>query len=472
MAAGILENIVVKLNVVNTGFVKKLGEAQNRMNKFNQRIDSQAQVFSKLNKKQKIFRNNLAMGKIAQQGFFKTMRMGQPELKKFNEQGRKFSTIGGRMANRFRLATHGLRGFRMEMLGVMFFGMMMQRMFIGLLKPVLEAFGVFDLFRLMLLTLFLPIMEDIFPILLKLMQWFMDLSPPVKKAIGIFVLLGAAFGFVLFVIGSFALGIGSLILAFGFLLSPIGLVVGVLTLLAGLVGLGIFASLTENVDKASESLTSFGISSESLDKIVDKIKETWPKIKEFFSNMASKIWEFIKENLPSYLENGGKILEKIIEGLNGKLPEILKVMDEMNNIIGQWVADNSSVLFSIGLDIMGKIFDGMMLAMVNGVASIANAFTKKLGFKAETSFFIEDGKVRSKTGVPEQQDFISRPGQSPVAFSPDDTIVGFKGNAPGFGGGSITVENNFHGFTMDDLNRELDDRDRRLVDEIGRLVKQ
>ena len=45
-------------------------------------------------------------------------------------------------------------------------------------------------------------------------------------------------------------------------------------------------------------------------------------------------------------------------------------------------------------------------------------------------------------------------------------------NKDNFQGAAITQENNFYGFTMDDLRRELDDRDRRLVDDIRRLVKE
>ena len=72
------------------------------------------------------------------------------------------------------------------------------------------------------------------------------------------------------------------------------------------------------------------------------------------------------------------------------------------------------------------------------------------------------------------QDFIWRPGSGAQAFSPNDTLVGFKGTSPFEEGGGITVqqENNFHGFTMDELRRELDDRDSRVVDEIRRMVRQ
>ncbi|HUU88655.1 MAG TPA: hypothetical protein VMX17_13000, partial [Candidatus Glassbacteria bacterium] len=183
MTAGTVEKIQVILQAVTSGFAAGLGRAQAQMKNVGKNM----------------------------QNFGQVMQMPMNNFKELNGRFKVMKTLGGKVAQRFRMMTHGMRGFRMEALGVMFFGMMMQRMFLGLLQPVMEAFGVFDIFRLMLLTLFLPIMEMIFPFLLSLMEWFMDLPEPVKKAIGIFVILGVIFGTIIMVLGQFALGIGSLI---------------------------------------------------------------------------------------------------------------------------------------------------------------------------------------------------------------------------------------------------------------------
>src|SRR3990167_4780151 len=69
-------------------------------------------------------------------------------IREVNEKGfQKNFTVMGRVANRVRLMTHGLKGFRMEALGVMFFGMMLANTFTGLLRPALDASGAFDLVR-------------------------------------------------------------------------------------------------------------------------------------------------------------------------------------------------------------------------------------------------------------------------------------------------------------------------------------
>lgn len=51
--------------------------------------------------------------------------------------------------------------------------------------------------------------------------------------------------------------------------------------------------------------------------------------------------------------------------------------------------------------------------------------------------------IGGKKDKGEKQDFISRPGMGIQSFSPQDTIIGFKGNAPGgLGGTNITVNVN------------------------------
>lgn len=99
---------------------------------------------------------------------------------------------------------------KMNMLGVMFFGMMLQRTFIGLLQPVMDAYGVFDLWNVMLLTMFLPIMEMVFPLFMQLIDYLMNLSDSTKTTIGSFAIFGIALGTILMIVGQLAIGFASL----------------------------------------------------------------------------------------------------------------------------------------------------------------------------------------------------------------------------------------------------------------------
>lgn len=399
MAAGTIEKVQVMLQAFTNGFSRGIERAQTQLKRAGKNIQEFGQV----------------------------MHQPMETFRSMNQNAKTMTTTGGKFANGIRMWTHGLRGFRMEMLGVMFFGMMLQRVFLGLLSPVMEAFGVMDIFRVMLLTLFLPVMEMIYPYLLSFMEWFMDLPAPAKKLIGIIVLAGVAFGTFLMVLGSFALGIGSIIQIWptltalfagvGAFLVPIiaivmgiidiftqwgvstrKLVRGILTVIAGVAGvvavvLGAPALLVAAIVAAVVA-------------IIYAVVRYWDQIKAAFKAG----WDWVKE--------------KSLAAFNW-------LKDKWNKA-KQWVKD----LFSWG----------------NDDSSSGSS---------------------SSSSMKKYNDFIWRPGQGAAAISPNDTLVGFKGSPPDLGGGSGgNVTNNFYGFTRDDLQRELDERDRKLVNDIGRLVKQ
>jgi len=145
----------------------------------------------------------------ASANFGQVMTMPLERLAKFNKQGLRFNNMGGRFANKIRMMTHGLKGFRMELLGVLFFGMAMANMFGNMLRPAAQVFGIFDLWTVTLQTLFLPIMSMITPLLFSFMTWLMELSPAGKNIIGVIAILGVIIGKLLFVLATLGLGFGS-----------------------------------------------------------------------------------------------------------------------------------------------------------------------------------------------------------------------------------------------------------------------
>jgi len=135
--------------------------------------------------------------------------------KENREQYEKTGNILTRLVSRFRMSTHGLRGFRMELLSVMFFGKMVSSTLFGLLQPAAEAIGIFDLFRILLEVLFLPVMVAVLPYLLDIMDFFLKLDPNVQLAIGAIVLFGAIVFGILGFLAALRLGLGGLITDFG-----------------------------------------------------------------------------------------------------------------------------------------------------------------------------------------------------------------------------------------------------------------
>ncbi len=499
MVAGTIEKIQIELKAVTTGFANGLNKAQTQLK---------------------------AVGKNMQK-FGQVMQMPMQNFKELNGEMEVMQGIGGKVAKRFRLMTHGMRGFRMEALGVMFFGMMMQRMFMGLLQPVMEAFGVFDLFRVMLLTLFLPVMEIIFPFLMNIMEWFMNLPEPVKKAIGIFVILGAIFGTIIMVLGQFALGIGSLIQFFpifgGAIKAVGGILAGVSAVFLAVVAVVIAIAVGMWVAWKENFMNMKKFTKDFVDNIKKMFGALWMIIKSIFGfwialfkgdwdgawehikNGFKAMWTFIKNILLAFLNFSAmvaagviRIFKWIVDGIVGFFKWLYNkivgrsIIPDMIKAIISWFWKLPKAIFDMWKSVVSGMFNigkNLIQGIINGIKSIGRRLINAIlnlfpswmrrGIEAAGRITINivksiTEKVKSVFSGGRKNDFIWRPGQSPISINPNDTLVGFKGAPPGLegGGGSIVQENHFHGFTMDDLRRELDDRDRRLVDDVRRLVKE
>ena len=215
-----LQNNMEKTTKVTAGYNKAgkpvVQTIESTRNVSQRLAKEQEQQTRKFTKQQEQQTRSMQLTKVAGYSAGQVMRMNAKDLGKYNEIGGKFNTRGAQMANRFRMMTHGARGFRMELLGVMFFGMAMQRAFAGLLRTSMEWMGIMELFSLTLGVLFLPVAEVLLEWALKFLNWVLQLTDTEKKVIGWFVLIGAAVGTLTFLIGMLGLGIGSMIQAFNF----------------------------------------------------------------------------------------------------------------------------------------------------------------------------------------------------------------------------------------------------------------
>ena len=235
--------------------------------------------------------------------FANIMKMPLNSFKKIHDNtGRlnkvmaKNQTAMGRFGFGLRRVTHGMRGFRMELLGVMFFGMGVQKFFTGLLQPALKMAGVLELMSTTLAILFLPVALLLLDILLPIFTWFMNLSDATKLLIGKMVVWGAILGGALFLIGMFGLGIGSLILAFGGLLGiieklfpePLGdFAASFIGINAAVLGIGVGASLWESlkgiIGGVWDKLMQIPVFKGLLEKLgisIEDIKNPWDAIKK------------------------------------------------------------------------------------------------------------------------------------------------------------------------------------------------
>jgi len=407
----------------------------------------------------------------------------------------------GKFAMKIRQATHGMRGFRMEMLGVMFFGKMLQKTFTGLLRPALEVYGVFDIFRIMLMTLFLPVVELLFKPLMNIMLWFMKLPKPVKKSIGIFVLLMITLGTVLFLVGSFALGIGSLILAFGSFVTPLSAVVGGFLALLAITGIiELFKSLSKKTKDLDDNLVEMGFGAGAFDILKEKAGSAWKKIKEVFSGLKAKIGSWLAEAAPKMITNGAALVTNLGKGILQNAEKIGDAFGTLVSTISSFISEKGPDLIDFGLTILTKIISGIKDNAENigsAISKIATSIGTWIGDNAETiadlgikfdSAFLDgfsEGLSQSKL-IKKIAGFIESLSRKPIEFISGGSAEEFyraRGlrhpifNPTGERGypsipEPIIINNTFTGPTSDEILRAIEESGRVVVEEINRRSNQ
>jgi len=353
---------------------------------------------------------------------------------KWNKRMGESRTAAGRAALGIRNATHGLRGFRMEMLGVMFFGMALNRAFGSLFKTSLDWMGVTELMTQTLGILFLPVAE----LALKWALWFLDivmnLTESQKAWIGVIALTGTAIGGLLFILGTFALGIGSLILVFKGLTGPLTLIIALFSAFAIGAIISQFDLFGSKTDDLTTKLSAFGVTSEVFTKVFDKIKE-----------IGGKIISYISENYQEWLDAGLEILTGLLEGLESNKEAIGEAMSNIIQTMVDWVGDNGLKILSIGAHIAG----GIMKGIVDGLGDI-------VGLDIE--------KLTGNNVVPE----LNNAGTSLVNFQTSG-----RPSLPS-GGQSIEVSPSYFVTVSDKSEFEsmLEENNRQLAEDVRRVVQQ
>jgi len=394
--------------------------------------------------------------------------------------------VGGinRLKRSLEQARYGMRRLTMGMLGVMFFGMMLQGTFMGLLQPVMQAYGVMELFSNTLLVVFTPLMNTLYPILLNIMEWFMNLPDPVKKLIGQITIFAAVFGTVLTVLGQAGVFLGAII-ALG---NPIG------AMFLGIAGVaaGVFTALIAGGSLTKESIstsftTMFEFITTAFNKAFDFLTsidwmQVWTDFFDFAkngvtlaTNFLANLWDRFKEwaDTIDWVEIWTKFLDFSLDvalQLSGLLTHIFDdIMEwakdtDWSKVIGklfEWGVGISNIIWAF----FGNILDydwwslgGKILkAIGRGIGYAWNNFWSKL-----LGIPVEEGVFGPGTAY---GDFIWRAGQAPIAISPQDNIVGYKGATPPGGGGNTYITHINNPVLKDDM--DIDRLARRLEDRWG-----
>ncbi len=351
------------------------------------------------------------------QGFGAVMSAPLDQLKVMDDRFKGMDTSGGKFAFRLRQVTHGMRGFRMEMLGVMFFGMAIMRMFGGLTRTSMEWFGVTEILTPALGLLFMPIGSFMSDVALKFLDWTESLTESQKNWLNILLALTIGLGAFFALVGTLALGIGSLILVFG----GIGFAIAAMSIISAvIIGIGFIVSGV--VLLISGKLEGIGLVIMGIGFIlllfigwwalipiavgaaIFLIIKHWDEIKLFLGRVFSAIGGWFKK----------WFWEKPKEWLNSLLDFVKNIFSKIKDFIGG--------------SFIGKAF--------NFTSSLLGSF--------------QTGGVVPQTG--------------PYLLHQGETVVPTGQANSGVGASNIT--NNFYGFTIEELKRELDDRDRKMVSQM------
>lgn len=318
------------------------------------------------------YRSLLLFSKQSQDEFWNSVYAGKLNLDVLKSALAKTGgTIKGLNTNalslgdRFRLLTHGMRGFRMELLSTMFFGMALQRVFMGLLDPALKAAGVFDLIGAVLEVTFLPIAIVLLEVLLPIADWFINLPDNVKLAIGALVLIIGVAGAVLAAISMLGLGLGGLTLALGGTGTAAGAAGGGLLGIIPAIG-GVLAALAPLAPLILGVIAVLGL-------LWLAWQTNFANIREFFAGVAEAIGNILKG------------LSKVFEGV---FDIIIGIVNLDADKVMEGFKKMASGIYTIVVEGFGRILYEIIAFAVRVVEAIANGIRGAIDWFARLPGFI------------------------------------------------------------------------------------
>lgn len=263
------------------------------------------------------------------------------ELKKNNMVIKRVNTTAGnyqRIINKDTGATmkfdqamgrlgKSMRGFHMENLSLLFFGMQLQRIFGGMIKRVTDLIGVNELWGAVLQTILMPILIPLVDLFAEMLDFFNE-HPKVAKMTGYFIIFAAVLGTVAFWGAQISLLMGSLVKLFP-ILRPVIVSLGAgfgyfIGILMGLIFIvyQLYKAFKNNFfgirDEWEKLVEDF---KELTQDLLDFFKETWEMIKAIFRgdwdavwDHAKKAWESFKKYFKKSWKAFGRLLKIIIIG--------------------------------------------------------------------------------------------------------------------------------------------------------------
>lgn len=391
---------------------------------------------------------------------------------KLNMRMKSNQTSAGRLGTRMRFLTTGLRGFRMEMLSVMFFGMGMNRMFMGLLQPSMQLAGVFELFSQLLGVMFLPVALAVLDWGMRLFDLFQSLPEPVQTAIGYLLLIGAAIGILLFFVGTLVLGIGGLITAFsagGALAAIPAIFAAIGTAIAG-------AAATIAVILAVLVLFVIGFVAawkENFGNIQGWFQVWIESIKGAFQNLFSGLGAIIKIFTGIFTGDIGLVKEgfkQMVQAVIGFFKNLATMALAVLVQIGLAFLELIKIGFNWGKDLATNFFEGF-----KGIKDMIVNFFKGIWKSVVGSFSSGGSSSVSTPKTTKVNDFILSKGRL-IKTSPEDTVLGTKNPesiaSGGMGNISFSPNITINASSNVDIERLKSQLSTEWRDELDRVIRR
>jgi len=219
-----------------------------------------------------------------------------------------------------------MKRFRFENLSFLFLGMQISRLFGGWVRQIADVIGITDIWQAILQTILIPVLMDLLPYLIGILNFF-NQHPIFAKAVGIFVLLAASLGTLLFYTIQFLFawrafkttGMFTSIAKAGGLFKWLGAIVGGLTVpflailaVIIIVAVGIYIAWKKNILGMRDTVTKFISAIKGVfGGLIDFFKGVFTIIKGIFSGNTETVIKGFKlafSGLWKFIKNGFKML--------------------------------------------------------------------------------------------------------------------------------------------------------------------
>lgn len=270
-----------------------------------------------------------------------------------------------------------VRGFRFELLGLMFAGMALQRVMFGLLRPAFEAAGVFDLMGSILQFMFLPVALDVLDVILDNQDAIFDLGEDTRRTIGYLVAAAGALGFLAFVGGQAGLAFDSMLIFFKegslvarLLTGAFGKLSGAITTLTGVgAGKGLLATLGSLITGLSAPMLA----------VAAIVVGAAALIITNFEGIRDALTEFLASMSP-FIDQTGRLLETFANFFLNSIGRGLEAIGMLGEGFSElWSAIVAPIIQALGssiiivMNLFRKGFEGMLdiaKDFANGLADI------------------------------------------------------------------------------------------------------